>query len=225
MPELQVSTTFSDGEIISAANFNTNYSDIVTYINNRNSSSSSWDSFYVTHATNVPIVANNSTGTQDIARFQDNGTNVFQIVNGGILNMLGQPTISSYNSAAEAITSAEEIVPLNTERFDVSSEFNSLTYRYTATQPGKYLFILSGSANRDFTGAYTPNMILKKNGSTVSQTVSFQTGNVSRNPDGSFIHCDLVSLVAGDYIEFYSLSTTGFALRTEPSGLAAVKLS
>jgi hypothetical protein len=78
-----VTNTFSNGTTADASQVNTNFSDLVTYITNRNDGSSTWDRLLVTSSSAVPLIVNNSTGTANIANFQDNGTNVFQILDGG----------------------------------------------------------------------------------------------------------------------------------------------
>ena len=83
MASLAVTNTLSSGATILASEHNTNYSDIVTYVNNRNSGSSSWDALYSLSTSTVPLRCDNSTGTQNIANFYDNGTEVLVIKDGG----------------------------------------------------------------------------------------------------------------------------------------------
>ena len=87
MAALTVTNTFAVNTTILSGAVNTNFTDITTYITNRNNGSATWDNCYVTNATSVPLQINNSTGTINIANFQDNGTNVFQIVDGGDVYM------------------------------------------------------------------------------------------------------------------------------------------
>lgn len=77
-----VNNTTADGPAVSA-----NFSDLVNFLANRNDGSASWDRCLVTSSSAVALIANNSTGTSNIANFQDNGSNVFQIVDGGDLYM------------------------------------------------------------------------------------------------------------------------------------------
>jgi hypothetical protein len=83
MATLAVTNTFVSLASITAAGHNTNFSDIVTYVNNRNDGSATWDVVKVTSASTVPFIANNSTGTSNIANFQDNGTSVLSVADGG----------------------------------------------------------------------------------------------------------------------------------------------
>lgn len=87
MTALAVTNTFTTGATITASGHNANFSDIVTYVNNRNSGSSTWDAVYATSASIVPLIANNSTGSVNIANFQDNGTNVMTVADGGAVTI------------------------------------------------------------------------------------------------------------------------------------------
>lgn len=140
MSTLAVTNTLVDGATVQASEHNTNYSDIVTYINNRNSGAATWDAVSTGSATNIPLVVNNQTGTQDIARFQDNGTNALQIVNGGIVNMPLQSAARAYRNTSAQALSGNTKVQFNAESYDVQSEFDSSTnYVFTATADGVYL--------------------------------------------------------------------------------------
>jgi hypothetical protein len=83
MAASSVTYTFTNGTAANGSEVNVNFSDLVTYINNRNDATATWDRITVTNATLVPMIVNNSTGTQNIANFQDNGSNVLQVTNGG----------------------------------------------------------------------------------------------------------------------------------------------
>lgn len=85
MSTLSVTNTFASLATITAAGHNQNFSDVVNYINNRNSGSSTWDAVSSASTSNVPLICNNSTGTQNIANFQDNGSNVFSIADGSVV--------------------------------------------------------------------------------------------------------------------------------------------
>lgn len=87
MANVAVTNTFAAGTNAVASQVNTNFTDLVTYINNRNGGSATWDSVQTTSTSNVPLVCNNSTGTQNIANFQDNGTNCMVIADGGAVSI------------------------------------------------------------------------------------------------------------------------------------------
>lgn len=78
-----VTNTFTANTLATAGSVNTNFSDLVTYLSNRNDGTATWDRLLVTSSSAVPLVVNNSTGTANIANFQDNGNSVLQIADGG----------------------------------------------------------------------------------------------------------------------------------------------
>lgn len=207
MASLAVTNTLSDGTTITAAQHNTNYSDIVTYINNRNSASTAWDACSVTSGSTVPLIVNNSTGTSDIVRLQDNGTNVFVAADGGIITMGSQSSVRAYrDSSTLAIASGGDVkIEFNAESYDVQGEFDPATnFRFTATKDGKYLvttslLIANASAN-------TFTITIYKNGSGFSSAF-FEDSSTSINE--TFTFTDIIDLVATDYIEIYGNSSSG----------------
>lgn len=68
-----------------------------------------WQVVSAENATNVPLVANNSSGTQDIANLKDNGTTVFSVVDGGyargVNGAVATPTFSFLNDTNTGIYS------------------------------------------------------------------------------------------------------------------------
>jgi len=94
MATLSVTNTLAATADILASEHNTNYSDIVTYVNDRNDGSAVWERCLVTDATNVPLIINNSTGTQNIANFQDNGSNIFSVENSSVFTFTGAQSLT-----------------------------------------------------------------------------------------------------------------------------------
>lgn len=104
MATLAVTNTFVDNTLARANEVNTNFSDITTYVNARNSGSSTWDYIYATNATAAVLRVNNSTGSNNIAEFQDNGTSVVTISDGGSVTTTGLIVIASGSAAAPTLT-------------------------------------------------------------------------------------------------------------------------
>jgi len=104
MASVSVTNTFSANTTAQSSQVNTNFTDLVNYVNARNDSSATWDALYVTTADRVPMIVNNSTGSNDIVRFQDGGTNVLVIDNGGTTtitaNSSGDAALISNNSTS-----------------------------------------------------------------------------------------------------------------------------
>ncbi len=224
MSSLTVTNTFSTG-VIQAAQFNTNYSDIVTYINNRNSGSATWDGMYILHATNVPLTANNSTGTQDIAQFKDNGTLVGEIFNGGIISFQSQDFLFATELDQIHSWSGEILFPGNattkigpassgnTSTTQTQSSFSVSTFKFTCASPGKYLVI----ASLRLYGTSNPIVTMKiyVNGSSVSSRTGKSGTTAVGGKTNSVI--DVLNLLANDYIEFYV--TNGSANQSSISNL------
>lgn len=196
MANLAVTNTLSNGATILASEHNTNYSDIVTYINNRNTGSSTWDAISVLSSSVVPLVINNSTGTQDIARFQDNGSNVVQVFDGGIITFASQSGARAYRNTSTLSLSGDTKVEFNAETFDLQSEFDASTnFRFTATKDGKYF--VSSTLHID-SPASAPVIHIYVNGSSfVKSTSPGTTTNIAH----SISH--VLNLTATDYVEIF----------------------
>ena len=196
MTALAVTNTLSNAATILASEHNTNYSDIVNYINNRNSGSATWDACSISSSSNVPLVVNNSTGTQDIARFQDNGTNVLQIVDGGIINMASQSSARAYRNTSTQSLSGATKIQFNAETYDIKSEFDpSTNYRFTATATGVYVVLATINITSP---ASNPAVSIYKNGSAFASS----TGN-SAASGFSYSVFGILQLSATDYVEIY----------------------
>lgn len=76
---------WTTNEVLTEPDLETEFNTIFNAHNNHDIGASIWQRVLVTNATDVPLVINNSTGTQNIANFQDNGINIVQIVDGGYI--------------------------------------------------------------------------------------------------------------------------------------------
>ena len=209
MADLQVTNTFVDGDTVSATNFNTNYSDIVTYVNNRNSGSSTWDSFYSTHATTVPLVANNSTGTQSIMQLKDNGTVIYEVFDGGVITQSGQIYGRATKTSDQVFTGLTDQKVTFAAVSQVGSAFSVSTSRFTCTANGKYLInvVMVHEHGGLIVDPASAPFYITKNGSLTFSQVNVFPGSSGAAIISSFIYTDIVSLVVGDYFEVYSSDT------------------
>jgi len=205
MADLQVTNSFVDGDTVSATNFNTNYSDIVTYINNRNSASASWDAMYCTHSTNVPLIANNSTGTQDIIQCKDNGTTVFSVNDGGYVNAPSQFYARMHFSTSQAAANnADAKITFDTGTQSVQAIASNGTF--TVPVNGKYIFICCLHFNQNLgsgSEVIIPGIVLYKNGAAFSR----RTQTTSFTGFGSVWFMDTVNLSATDTVEIYQTNS------------------
>lgn len=201
MSTLAVTNTFSNGATVQASEHNTNYSDIVSYINNRNSASSTWDACSVLSASSVPLIADNSSGTSDIVQFKDNGTTVFQVLDGGYVTTVNQSAARAFRATSNQTftDNASTKVQFNSETFDVKGEFDSTTnFRFTATVAGKYI-VTSGLQITTGASATISDISIFKNGSVFS-TRRF---NVQGSTTESIAMSDILSLAATDFVEIF----------------------
>jgi len=207
MSTLSVTNTFSSGTIADASQVNTNFTDITTYINNRNAGSATWDALSVASASVVPLIVNNSTGSQNIANFQANGSNATVIDSVGKLGVGTAPSAwlhvsastgageaarlnsSSSNGAYISLYSAGTIkwtfghdLGQSSGNFVFRDEVNSLNkFIVSAATGGEAVILNSGSAN----GAY---ITLQSAGAT-KWTFGHSLGQVS----GAFVLRDEVN--------------------------------
>lgn len=205
MAELNVSNVFVDGEVVDATRFNTNYSDIVTYVNNRNSGSSTWDAMSSSSTSNVTMTANNSTGTQDIVQFKDNGTSVFTINDGGFVNAPLQDFAYSRYTGVETFSagSAQKLTNF-TVRSQTQSSMNS-SGRFTAVASGKYLVMATIAVA--VSTSDTIELYIYKNGALAAKRIR---SYVTTSPnEQTIIISDVLNLASTDYVEIYMKSTSG----------------
>lgn len=203
MSSLSVTNTFSTG-VIDATQFNSNYSDIVTYVNNRNSGSASWDGCSVSSAVNVPLIANNSTGTQDVAQFYDNGVFVGEVFNGGIVSWPYQDYAYCSGLQFTALTGTTvKWAPTITIESQRHSNLDS-TPKYTCASDGKYLVTFECRTNSSVSAFF--NVLLYKNGLQVSSCAIQVLSTVDTRVN---LFTDVIQLSVGDYIEIYVDNQTG----------------
>lgn len=203
MSDLAVSNVFNAGDIIDAVKFNTNYTtNVAGYINNRNSGSSKWDNFYVLTATTVPLIANNSTGTQDIVNFKDNGTTVFQILDGGYISSNQVFFRAAKITSDQVIDGATPTLITFDSVVQNGSYYSTSTSRFTAPTNGKY-FITSIVWCNASTLIATTEIFIYKNGSRISVGEKYIQPTVVT--DQSVMANDLISLNKDDYIEIYGI--------------------
>lgn len=212
MTNLSVTNSFSNGAIVQASEHNTNYSDIVTYINNRNTGVSTWDGCSILSSSAVPLIVNNGSGANDIARFQDNGTNVLLVSDGGVITMGSQPCVRAYRGTSNqtwGTTGSNVKIQFNTESFDVKGEFDPTTnFRYTATVAGKYLVSTSILFSTSSAGVNEVSFFV--NGAVVSNSSHYANTTSAY----TIYLTDVLSLSASDYIEVNVKNGAGTATVT-----------
>lgn len=232
MSDLALSYRFVPRRVAEASEIEQNYTDIMDFYNNRdssvNSSSSTyaWDRFSIYRSGATALYGANANAT-DIARFGCNtSTGQFgvQVFDGGIVNAWGQ-------AGAILVPTADQTFPV--DGTDTTISLQASTYsssgltiaptRITvpaSTPSGKYLI----TANLLVSGASPANesvkLSIKKNGTAYSvshrylKTIHPMNVNV----------CDIVLLDVADYISFSILDVTGANLKTVNANGSSVSI-
>lgn len=78
-------TGFTANTTALASEVNTDLDNLLNAHNQHDDGTLAWQRVKATNATNPPLVVNNSSGTNDIAQFQDNGVTAWSIADGGNL--------------------------------------------------------------------------------------------------------------------------------------------
>lgn len=143
------------------------------------------------------IDAFGSTSTPTL-RFFNDGTVKMQIDSSGRITTPNQPMFFVYRGAGNTSLSGTGniLVPLDTKSYDVGSNYNASTYRFTAPIDGKYLFTFH--LNIYGVTSNTFNAALRINGSTLhygTRVITSSTG------DWNSAVSAVVNLSANDYVE------------------------
>lgn len=212
MTELAISNTFQEEELFDHAKWNTNYSDIVDYLNERNEATTTWDAFRIYRTDGVGLTVNNGSGSFSVCELRDNGTSYFTIDDGGTINAPGQVWGRMY------LSSNANFVTIGPNKVSFTSYSQSVSVfdgagKFTCPVSGKYL--ISGTLYLDYSassGALGYNFVtyIYKNGSSVMQKMHMFYLNDA--PIFSIPFCDIVNLSTSDTIEIYY--STGLAAGT-----------
>lgn len=127
-----------------AANSDTNFDDLVTFINDRNTGVAGWPGIAIgsTSLDGTALKVETAGSTTYNMNLKDNSTDVFNVLSGGSYLIPLQPGSNACVGTDQPF-STEATVRYNNETgvgYDVQSEFNTSTYTYTATKRGVYFF-------------------------------------------------------------------------------------
>jgi hypothetical protein len=89
-----------------AADVEADVSALYSAHNNHDAGTSKWTVVSALNATAAPLIADNSTGTNDIAQFKDNGTTVWSIADGGNLVSVSKKITGLANGTAASDAAA-----------------------------------------------------------------------------------------------------------------------
>lgn len=80
-------TTLSSNTLARAADVETDMLTLLNAHNNHDTAASAWTAVSASGSTTVPLSVDNSSGTQNIANFKDNGTTVLSVADGGTVTI------------------------------------------------------------------------------------------------------------------------------------------
>lgn len=206
MSDVSAPVTFVTGSTVQAADFNSNYASIVDYVNARNSGSESWDKLYVSSASVVPLIANNSTGVQDIFSVLDNGVSVFSVADGGYISAPYQFYARMHLSTPHVITSPAAKISFDSGTQTVTAVVSGT---FTVPENGKYLVGCAVMFPQNFLSpprVVEPTLLIYKDGAEYSR----KGGQTSISSDGTIWFADILALSENQTVEIYT-SNGGFS--------------
>src|SRR3990167_11248840 len=125
MADVSVTYSFSANTTAASGEVNQNFTDLVNYLNARADGGTAWDGAYVESASVNPVLrVNNSSGTNNIAEFEDNGTNVVVIPDGGGITLVGAPPASPISNTVYRDNIIKGWAQLNCSTATLNDSFN-----------------------------------------------------------------------------------------------------
>lgn len=122
-----------------------------------------------------------------------------------------QPSFSAYDSGPQVIPTATWTqVTLNSVRWDVNTNYNTSSYRFTAPVDGNYLFGYTVQFNQSSTEYLYSG--LKVNGSFYHYGQGrrlITSGGSYWGNDNTLNSCQLIRLSMGDYVELWAYNSSG----------------
>ena len=184
MAQISRSTKIGGGTVLQsntlarAADVETDVLTLINAHNNADSGTTAWTVVKSEGATSVPLVANNSTGTQNIANFQDNGTNVLTVADGGTTTVTATAGGSTKALIANNSTSTGNI--------------------FEAQDNGTAQFKVADGGAATFSAGGTTKLVVDGNGLTLSNSATIGMGSAK-------ITGLAAATAAGDAVRFEQL--------------------
>jgi hypothetical protein len=104
----------------------------------------------------------------------------------------------------DIVTGTWTKVNLDAKTFDVNGEFDTATYRFTATKAGCYQVNCAVYYRENLSNA-SALVAIYKNGAMYARALQGETDTYIKNPTVS----DIVNMAVGDYIEMYTYHHDG----------------
>jgi len=118
-----------------------------------------------------------------------------------------RPAFQAGISSEVSISGADTLIPLNVARYDIGSNYNTSTYRFTAPKAGRYLFAATIRFDSVASGSYI-RCYFTVNGNNGYSGANYTFGHVISGGNHSTDYESLaptavLNLAANDYVQVY----------------------
>ena len=118
-----------------------------------------------------------------------------------------RPAFQAGISATTAISGANTLLPLNVARYDIGSNYNTSTYRFTAPKAGRYLFAATIRFDNPTSGGFM-RCYFTINGNHGYSGANYSFGHVISGDNHSTNYESMaptavLNLAANDYVQIY----------------------
>lgn len=215
--------TFVDGTTAYGSQVESEISNIVTVLNNLNTAATNWGQVSVLHATNVPLIADCSSGSQDIADFKnasvikasigsDGTITIVKTSNQIVLGTTNTVTISSTAPAASRTYTMPDVGGAGTFAFlEKAQTFTAAQTLQGATGNPIHGTNTNDDASAGYIGEYISSSVVLASAVTLTNS-------------GQFYDITNITLTAGDWdvtgIVEYTLN--GATMTATTSGIGTV---
>lgn len=185
---------FVDGQTAYGSQVEAEIENIADVLNELNAGTSAWERVYASHATSVPLIADNLAGSQNIAEFKNNNATMASVAATGAVtlvptsNQLVLGTTRTVTLTAPTPASASRTVTLP----DLSANYSVVGTAGTQTVSGTKTFdgqlIGKGTATNDSAAA-----------GMIGEYVSSVFSSVAAAATGDYKDMTTISLTAGDW--------------------------
>lgn len=205
MSDLSVSFTFSPNTTAASSQVNTNFSDIVTYINNRDDGTATWDNLNVTATVANPVTIKSSAATTEVA-IDNTATD-------------GDPEVTFKLTGVAKF--AMGVDDSDSDKFKLSaSGALGTTDVLSCTTAGAFSIVSSTDTN--ITGANL-NVVRSASGATVGYVADQQSNTASSN---ALFYASVAGTSAGDpFISFVITSGASWSIGNDNSDSDKFKIS
>lgn len=196
-------TTLTANTLARAADVETDMLTVFNAHNNHDAGTSAWTVVKAEGSSSIPLVANNSSGTQNIVNFQDNGTNVLSIADGGTTTV----------RATDGGTSKALIVNNGTSTGNILEAQDNGTAALTLADGGTLTYAPGGTTK--IVGS-TGGLVLS-NSATIAMGSAKITGLAAATTAGDAVRYEQNKILQTLYVEDTAYSTASGTIPEDDS--------